>query len=955
MNWISGGAVAESGSQQRMEKDMVDAVRETMAEAMPEERERRPEVRLDSRLDSDLGLDSLTRAELLVAVERKFGVQLPEQLLSDADTPRDILDEVMRLQGEEPEKKSEGDTEKDKESEAGLESGKEDREHFSVPDFETLQEALGWHNREHPDRTYLHWVKSYDDVDPLTFGDLHKGALRVANGLFQNDIDQRDAVALMLPTSHDYFYGFFGALYANAIPVPLYPPMRASEIEEHLKRQASILNNAKARVMITVPEAKKLAAVIKGLVPSLEHVLTPDDVWAKPMDRPVGGVRGDDIAFLQYTSGSTGDPKGVRLSHTNLFANIGAGNEVLQVDQDDVFVSWLPLYHDMGLIGTCLSSLWYGMHLVIMSPLLFLTRPRYWLWAIHQFGGTLSPSPNFGYELCLKRIDDEDMEGLDLSSWRVAFNGAEAVSPDTVERFTDRFSEWGFRADAMAPVYGLAENCVALTFPDEPREPIIDHVDRDRFQEDGEAKPVSEDDEKALRFVSCGKAIPNHRIRIVDDDGKELAERQEGNLQFTGPSATEGYYRNEKKTEELFDGKWLNTGDRGYIADGELYLSGRNKDLIVRAGRNIYPGEIEEAVGDLDLVRAGCVAAFASGMGESEGEKLIVVAETREKDEKKLEKVKEKIHHIAMDSLGIEVDEVLMVKPHTVPKTSSGKLRRNECRLRYERDELERKKEPVWRQLARLVRGTWRQQGHRGMKSAGLWLYSGWAWLSLGLVSLPVWLLVNILPGLQLRWQLVHRAARLLALLTGTRLKVEGGDRLRNLPEGCVIVSNHASYLDALVLAAVIPLPAGFVAKAELLKVRGLRRFLQRLGAEPVERAGAQSSVRDSRRIAESAEGRRLVFFPEGSFDAAPGLRPFHMGAFMTAAALEEKVIPIALKGTRRKLPADRWNPRPGALSIEVGNWIEPEGDDWKSAVQLRDRARKSILQMTGEPDRLSR
>ncbi|MDL0432658.1 AMP-binding protein [Marinobacter sp. TBZ242] len=945
--------MAQPGNQRSMEKDMADAVLETMAEAMPEHRKRQPEVTMTSRLDSDLGLDSLTRAELLVTVERKFGVQLPEQLLSDADTPGDILDEVMRLKGATPAEKSEKSRAEDEETNAALDAGEENREHFSVPDFETLQETLSWHAREHPDRTYLHWIKSYDDVRSLTFGDLHKGALRVANGLFQHDIEERDTIALMLPTGHDYFYGFFGALYANAIPVPLYPPMRASEIEEHLKRQASILNNAKARVMITVPEAKKLAAVVKGMVPSLEHVLTLDEVWAKPLYRPAAGTKGDDIAFLQFTSGSTGDPKGVSLSHANLFANIDAGNQVLHVDQDDVFVSWLPLYHDMGLIGTCLSSLWYGMHLVIMSPLLFLTRPQYWLWAIDRFGGTLSPSPNFGYELCLKRISDEDMEGLDLSSWRVAFNGAEAVSPDTVVRFVERFSKWGFRPEAMAPVYGLAENCVALTFPEEPREPVIDYVDRERFQKHGEAKPAPPDDDSALRFVSCGKVIPNHDIRIVDDDGNELGERQEGNLQFTGPSATRGYYRNEEKTEALFDGQWLNTGDRGYIADQELYLSGRNKDLIVRAGRNIYPGEIEEAVGELDLVRAGCVAAFASGMGESEGERLIVVAETTEKDEKKLAEAKEKIHRIAMKALDIEVDEVLMVRPHTVPKTSSGKLRRNDCRLRYERGELERKREPVWRQVARLARGTWRQQAQRSLRSAARWLYSAWAWAAMGLVSVPVWTLVNILPGLPLRWQVVHRGGRLLGLLTGTRLKVEHAERLKELPQGSIIVSNHASYLDALVLAALIPVPVSFIAKAELMKVRGLKRFLTRLEVEPVERADAQHSVGDSKRIAESAGGRRLVFFPEGSFDAAPGLRPFQMGAFMTAAVLKQSVIPITMTGTRRKLPADRWNPRPGPVNVVVGEPIEPKGDDWKSAVQLRDRARNTILETSGEPDRL--
>ncbi|SFR53672.1 acyl carrier protein [Marinobacter daqiaonensis] len=939
--------MAESDNNDPMTETMVAAVKETLRHGDSEDGDQQPEITLDSRLDMDLGLDSLSRAELLVNAERRFGVQLPEELLSEADTPRDILDAVARQRGEQP------TSDRDRGSSEGLEDTEADRERFEVPDFETLQEALQWHNREHPGRTYLHWVKSYDEIRPLTYGDLHKGALRVANGLFQHDLQQRDTVALMLPTGHDYFYGFFGALYGNAIPVPMYPPMRMSQLEEHLRRQASILNNARAKVMITVPEVCRLSSLIKGLVPGLEHVVTPDELWAKPMDRPVSGPETDDIAFLQYTSGSTGTPKGVELRHANLFANMGAGNEVLKVDQDDVFVSWLPLYHDMGLIGTCLSSLWYGLHLVIMSPLLFLTKPRYWLWAIHQFGGTLSPSPNFGYELCLNRLEDEDLEGLDLSSWRVAFNGAEAVSPDTVERFTGRFESLGFRPEAMAPVYGLAENCVALTLPEEPRKPVIDTIDRDRFQEQGEARPVDADQSGALRMVSCGKPIPHHRIRIVDERGEELPERQEGSLQFTGPSATRGYHRSPEKTEELFDGEWLNTGDRGYIADGELYLSGRNKDLIVRGGRNIYPGEIEETVGALDQIRSGCVAAFAAGMGEREGEKLVVVAETRETDETVHDRLKQEIARITRDSLGIDVDEVVIAKPHTVPKTSSGKLRRNDCRLRYERGELERKEVPVWRQLARLARSSWPQQIRRMGVQAGRWLYAGWAWTALGLVSLPVVVLVNLLPRLSWRWQLCHGGARLLGLLTGTGLHIEGQQRLRELPESCVIVANHSSYTDALVMTALMPVPVHFVAKAELNRFAVLRRFLRLMGVHTIDRSSEQSSVRGSRKVAEQARGQRLVYFAEGSFDAAPGLRPFHMGAFMTAALLDEPVIPVAIIGSREKMPADRWNPRPGPIEVIVGEAIDPEGDDWSSATRLRDTTRRRLLDMTGEPDRL--
>ncbi|MDX1456373.1 MAG: AMP-binding protein [Marinobacter sp.] len=910
-----------------------------------------PTIDLDSRLDIDLGFDSLTRAELLVNVEQAFGVQLPESLLSEAETPRDLLQAVARARGE-PQETASAATGLAGDALPGQDA---DQERFTVPHFETFQEALQWHARKHPQRTYLRWIKSYNDVRPLSFGELHQGSLRVANGLFQHDLEQRDTVALMLPTSHDYFYGFFGALYANAIPVPLYPPMRSAQLEEHLRRQADVLNNAQARILVTVPEAKKLAFVIKALVPSLEHVVTPDELWSYPLACPAATPRADDLAFLQYTSGSTGHPKGVKLSHANLFANIGAGAEVLKADQDDVFVSWLPLYHDMGLIGTCLSSLWLGMHLIIMSPLLFLTKPRYWLWAIHQYRGTLSPSPNFGYELCLRRLSDEDMRGLDLSSWRVALNGAEAVSPATVERFTERFRPWGFRPEAMAPVYGLAENCVALTFPEAPRKPVIDAIERDRFQEQGLAVPVVLDDLSALRFVACGKPIPHNAIRIVDDTGRELPERREGSLQFTGPSATSGYYRNPEQTAELFDGQWLNTGDRGYIADGELYLTGRNKDLIVRAGRNLYPAEIEEAVGELEHVRRGCVAAFASGIGESGGERLVVVAETRERDPAIRRRLTAEITRIVRDTLGIDVDDVVIVKPHSIPKTSSGKLRRNECRLRYERQSLERKALPVWRQLARLVGTGWRRYGPFLGHHLRRWLYAGWCWSVMVLVGATVLLLGNLLPTVSGRWRVVHFAGKALALLTGTRIRVDGGDRLQRLPEGCVIVANHTSYVDAFVIAAVMPVPVSFVAKAELTRIGLLRRLFRRIDVEPVERASGEASVRASRRIAERAQGRRLMYFAEGTFDAAPGLKMFHMGAFMTAAVASQPVLPVGLVGTRRKLPADRWNPRPGPISVRVGEPIWPEGDDWGAATLLRNQTRRAILELSGESDRMVR
>jgi len=229
----------------------------------------------------------------------------------------------------------------------------------------------------------------------------------------------------------------------------------------------------------------------------------------------------------------------------------------------------------MGLIGAWLGSLYVGSRLVVMSPLAFLTGPERWLWAVHRFRGTLSAGPNFSFELCLKRIDDVRIAGLDLSSWRMAFNGAEAVSPDTVTRFSERFARYGFRSSAMTPVYGLAESSVGLLFPPGGRGPLIDRVRREPFMTHGKAIPAAPDEAHPLRFVACGRPIPGHEVRIVDETGLEVGDRVEGRLEFKGPSATSGYYRNPAETKRLFHGDWLDTGDRAYLAAGEVYVTGR--------------------------------------------------------------------------------------------------------------------------------------------------------------------------------------------------------------------------------------------------------------------------------------------------------------------------------------------------------------------------------------------
>ncbi len=535
--------------------------------------------------------------------------------------------------------------------------------------------------------------------------------------------------------------------------MPIYPPARLSQIEEHVRRHAGILSNAEATILVTVPEARGVARLLEARVAGLRRVVTVAELQEGgrvPLPVP---IRPDDIAFIQYTSGSTGDPKGVVLTHANLMANIRAIGEVIDVRPDDVLVSWLPLYHDMGLISMWLAGLYFAMPLVVMSPLAFLARPERWLRAIQRYRGTVSAAPNFAYELCVKRIDDAEIDGLDLSSWRIAANGAEPVLPETLRRFTERFARYGFHPAAMTPVYGLAECTVGLLCPPLDRGPRIDRVRRQPFSQLGRAEPAAADDVGALRFVSCGRPLPGHEVRIVDALGREVGERVEGRLEFRGPSATGGYYRNPEQTRRLFDGDWLDTGDRAYLADGEVHLTGRVKDIIIRGGRNIYPHEVEDAVGAVPGVRRGCIAAFGSPDPSTGTERLVVLAETRETGAAEQDGLRARIVEVTVAALGEPPDEVVLAPPHTVLKTSSGKIRRAACRELYEAGRVGARGHAAWWQVIRLISGSLLPQARQVARAVCHVLYGLYAWLIFALIAPPTWLLTVLARRPAVAWR----------------------------------------------------------------------------------------------------------------------------------------------------------------------------------------------------------
>ncbi|HEU4990351.1 MAG TPA: AMP-binding protein, partial [Gemmatimonadaceae bacterium] len=434
--------------------------------------------------ERDVGLGSLERAELLTRLEDALGRELDDRYLL-FDSAREIADAAAGA----PPRAAHVAVARAAVAPASA---------LTLDHVATLVDALRERAAAEPTRVH---VRLHDDdrVIPMTYGELWQGAARIGAALVARGVRPGEPVALMLPTGFEYLQAFMGVVAAGGVAVPLYPPARLDRLGEYLQRQSRILVNAGARVLIAMPEAAPVARALRTDAPALAAPVTVaallDEVAsANHAAAALPHVPANAPALIQYTSGSTGDPKGVVLTHANLIANVRAIADGVQLRPTDVVVSWLPLYHDMGLIGAWLFSLVHGLPIGLMSPLAFLARPERWLWAIHQERATLCAAPNFAYELCVRKIRDDALEGLDLSSWRCALNGSEPVSAATLDRFVERFARWGFRRDALMPVYGLAESSVALCFPPVARAPRIDVVDRAAFTRDGRATPAPDTD-----------------------------------------------------------------------------------------------------------------------------------------------------------------------------------------------------------------------------------------------------------------------------------------------------------------------------------------------------------------------------------------------------------------------------------------------------------------------------
>ncbi len=546
---------------------MLTVVRELLSELGAHQTAQ--QVRANSSLERELGLGSLERVELLVRVESRFRVRLPDDFAQRAES---VADWIAAVSGGASSTASRYPIHQPGDATPAPESAA------------SFTDILRGRAQAHPERVQIHLLEE-DGGQEISYGQLLERASLVAAGLRAAGLKREETVAIMLPTGSDFFYAFFGVMLAGGIAVPIYPPARANQIEDYVNRQVLILGNAAVRFLISFDQVRAAAQIMRLKLPSLLGVTTVAALIERGRGAAVPGDAPADTFFIQYTSGSTGNPKGVVLSHSNVLANVRGIGWAVQARPDDAVVSWLPLYHDMGLIGSWLFSVYHGFPITVMSPLAFLSRPERWLWALSDSGGTLCPAPNFSYELCARKISDEALAGVDLSRWRVAINAGEAVLPDTLERFAARFAPYGFRPEAYVPCYGLAESSVALTFPPVNRRPVIDTILRDTFEKEGRAVPASSAKEAAggdavLRFVANGRALPGHEVRLVDDQNQDVPERVQGRVWFRGPSKTDGYFRNRRSDS--------GGGHRRLDGFGRSRLPGRWGDLRHRAAQRLH-------------------------------------------------------------------------------------------------------------------------------------------------------------------------------------------------------------------------------------------------------------------------------------------------------------------------------------------------------------------------------
>jgi len=557
----------------------------------------------------------------------------------------------------------------------------------------SLVDVLRQRAMHQPQKLAYRFLKDGEEEEIcLNFEDLDRRA-RAIGALLQATIRPGERVLLLLPTGLDFIIAYFGCLYANVIAIPLTPPHPA-RIEKSLTVMLRIIADAKpAAALLNASLFAAIAAKqsVKEKLSKLRLLATDrDDLDHWTAQWQANEIKGKDLAFLQYTSGSTTTPKGVMVSHANLLHNLSILENSMGLTHDNQIVTWLPPYHDMGLIGGILQGVYTGYTVTLIPHLLFLQRPLRWLKAVSRFQATTSGGPNFAYELCLRKIKPAQRDQLDLSSWEIAFNGAEPVYHKTLEQFADFFEPCGFRREAFFPCYGLAEATLIVTGGPKWRAPVTMNLAKSAL-EDHQARITSSLDAAAQTLVSSGRNLACQNVKIVNPATlSPCASDQVGEIWVSGPSVAAGYWNNPTATTATFtaylsgsqEGPFLRTGDLGFMKEGELYVTGRLKNLIIVDGKNHYPHDLERTVAQAHpaIRPAGC-AVFS--VEEGGRELVVVIAEIEHRSEAASEEIRNAVRKAIAENHELKIHDIKLAIPGSIPKTTSGKIKHFLCKESY--------------------------------------------------------------------------------------------------------------------------------------------------------------------------------------------------------------------------------------------------------------------------------
>ncbi len=822
-----------------------------------------------SSFQNDLGLSSLDLVELVVRCETQLDIEVPEEIAEQADTALGWAKAIK-----------EGTEQSAAKPAYRIPPPSHDPVALPV-EARTLVDVLRWHARSAHGRVHIHLVHE-GEGRALTCDQMLTSASQTGRGLVSLGLVRNDPVAILLPTGAGFFDAFFGVMLAGGIPVPIYPPADPTRIAEYVEKQIHILRNAGIRFLISFDAARPIARLLRINLPSLIDITTVDELHVMGSRTSARFPEPSHIAMVQYTSGTTESPRGVTLTHEAVLANVRAIGEAVQVRPGDSVVSWLPIASDLGLVGCWLFALYHATPLTLLSPQEFFERPESWLWAIHDSRATLSAAPNFAYELAVRNVPAWALEGLDLSTWRVAINAGEAVMAETIEGFARRYAPFGFRREALMPAYGLSENSVGLCIPPVGRGPVA---------RDG--------------VYSVGPALPGHEVRAIDDFGRVCRDGESGRLQFRGPSQMRGYWNNDAATAAVTKDGWIDTGDVAFLAGGEVYFVGRNKDVIVRNGRQLPVEPIETAVEQVPGVRPRGAAVVGTVEQTAGTEKLVILAECIA-EESEQARVLKAVRAMVEDVTGEAPDSIHLIPPGTLPRTANQKIRRAEAR----------------RLAARGAIGT--RPATPAFQMAGLWLAN-----IANLMRRGTWKFTRAVD--ESSRELAARVVGGFLTLTGAAGAVQPAVRTalgimgrRPTPEGTqmrgpvVIISQRSNPMDAM---SVVSLVENRVTLAGPETLIGLPPWAARLLAPLVVH------TREDMEAALKA-GRTLVVFPDSPL-GTPVLRlRYHLRALEAAVNMGAPIVPLGMQIIRNR------------LFFRVAGKIQAAGQDPR---ELRRRVREAI------------